>query len=59
MRSGAAVITSWPGELNTRHQKAASPTIPIGQAVAGSPGASDVTDTTTGEEVYYRLTEPY
>ncbi len=59
VRSGANVIISWPGELNTKLQKAASLTSPSWQDVAGSAGASSATNAVSGAPAYYRLTRPY
>ena len=59
VRSGANVIISWPGELNTKLQKATSLTSPSWQDVAGSTGASSATNAVSGAPAYYRLSRPY
>jgi hypothetical protein len=59
VRGGDNVIISWPGELNTKLQKAASLTSPSWQDVAGSTGASSATNAVSGAPAYYRLARPY
>ncbi|MEO6183174.1 MAG: hypothetical protein ABIP71_08790, partial [Verrucomicrobiota bacterium] len=58
-RSTSNVIISWPAELNTKLQKTTSLTSPNWQDVAGSTGASSVTNAVSGLEAYYRLARPY
>lgn len=57
-RSGADVIVSWPAEATTRLQKTTSLTNPNWQDVAGSTGASSVTNAVSGAPAYYRLARP-
>ena len=59
MRRGADVIISWPGYLNPRQPESPEPDQPDLAGLADGSGAGDATDTITGEEVCYRLTEPY
>ncbi len=59
VRSGPDVIISWPGELNTKLQKATSLTSPSWQDVAGSTGATSATNAVSAAPAYYRLSRPY
>ncbi len=58
VRDGANVTISWEGAPGRKLQKSTSLTNPVWQDVAGSDGASSVSDATTGPQAYYRLIQP-
>jgi hypothetical protein len=57
-RSGANVIISWAGAAGTKLQKTSSLSSPNWQDVAGSNGASNVSEPATAS-AFYRLSRPY